>query len=153
MCFVLIIIYSGHGWLGANEPVAYLPVWLLAWSVVICSRYLRLSSYVTNVTGIWRTTQSCRSIELSVYTGNYQHVKTFHIWSNLSVKYLEKIVDCYPQSDASDGIEQLASLFLVLYSILCPQWSASSKPWRATDDAAETTDDFLHFFFLIKNTV
>ena len=82
------------------------------------------------------TTQSCRSIELSVYTGNYQHLKTYHIWSNLSVEYLEKIVDCYPQADASDEIEQTASLFLVLLSILCPQWSASSKPWSATDDAA-----------------
>ena len=66
---------------------------------------------------------------------------------------LEKIVDCYPQSDASDGIEQLTSLFLVLYSILCMQWSASSKPWSATDDAAEVTDNFFNFFFLIKNTV
>ena len=70
-----------------------------------------------------------------------------------SVKCLEKIVDRYPQTDASDGMEQPASLFLVLYSILCPQWSAFGKPWRATDDAAEDTDDFLHFFFLIKNTV
>ena len=64
------------------------------------------------------------SYQLSVHTRNYQHVKTYHIWSNLSVKYLEKIVDCYPQSDSSDGLEQPASLFLVLYSILCPQWSA-----------------------------
>ena len=29
----------------------------------------------------------------------------------------------------------------------------SGKQWYATDDAAEATDDFLHFFFLIKNTV
>ena len=27
------------------------------------------------------------------------------------------------------------------------------KPWSATDDAAVATDEFLHFFFLIKNTV
>ena len=53
--------------------------------------------------------------------------------ANLSVKCLEKIVDYYPRSDASDGIEQPASLFLVLYSILCPLWSAFGKPWSATD--------------------
>ena len=34
-------------------------------------------------------------------------------------------------------IEQPASLFVVLYSIL---WSASAKPWSATGDAAEATD-------------
>ena len=44
--------------------------------------------------------------------------KLSHI--KLTVKHLETIVDCYPQSDASDGMEQPASLFLVLYSILCP---------------------------------
>ena len=63
------------------------------------------------------------------------------------MRYLEKIVDCYPQSDASDGIEKMASLFLVLYSILCSQWSASGKPWSATDDAAEATDDFVFVLF------
>ena len=61
------------------------------------------------------------------------------------MKYLEKIVDCYPQSDASDGIEQPASLFLVMYSILYPQWSASGKPWSATDDAAEATDIIIFY--------
>ena len=71
------------------------------------------------------------------------------------MRYPEKTVDCYPQSDASDGIERLASLFLILYSILCWQWSASGKPWSATDDAAESTDTilfilFLHFYFLIQ---
>ena len=45
------------------------------------------------------------------------------------MRYLEKIVNCYPQSNVSDGIEQLASLFLVLYLILCSQWSASSNSW------------------------
>ena len=59
---------------------------------------------------------------------------------------LEKIVDSYPQSNASDGIEQTASLFLVLYSILCSQWSAFGKPWSATYNAAEAIDDFLHLF-------
>ena len=54
-------------------------------------------------------------------------------------------VDCYPQSDTSDGTEQLASLFLILYSIFCPQWSASGKPWSTTDDAAEATNDFFTF--------
>ena len=34
---------------------------------------------------------------------------------------------------------------LVLYSILCSQWSASGKPWSATDDAAEATDDIFTF--------
>ena len=47
------------------------------------------------------------------------------------------------------GIEQLASLFLVLYSIFCSQWSASGKPWSATDEAAEATDDFFYYFFWI----
>ena len=60
------------------------------------------------------------------------------------MRYLEKIVDCYPQSDASDGIEQLSSLFMVLYSTLCSQLSASGKPRSATDDAAEATDDFFY---------
>ena len=54
------------------------------------------------------------SYQVSVYTRNDLHLKTYHIWSNLSVKYMEKIVDCYPQSDVSDGTEQLASLFLVV---------------------------------------
>ena len=62
------------------------------------------------------------------------------------MKCLEKTVDCYPQSDASDGIEQPASLFLVLYWLLCPQWSAFGKPRSVTDDAAEATDDFLFLF-------
>ena len=48
------------------------------------------------------------------------------------------------QSDASDGIEQPASLFLILCMILCPQWSASGKPWGATDDAVEATNDFFY---------
>ena len=45
------------------------------------------------------------------------------------------------------------------YSWLCIRFSArsdlllSGKPQSATDDAAEATDDFSHFFFLIKNTV
>ena len=68
------------------------------------------------------------------------------------MRYLEKIVDCYPQSDASDGIEQPASLFLVLYWILCPQWSAFGKPRSATDDAAEATDDFFVFVCLFVFT-
>ena len=37
---------------------------------------------------------------------------------------------------------------LVLYSILCSQWSASGKPWSATDDAAEATDGFFTFLLL-----
>ena len=49
-----------------------------------------------------------------------------------SVKCLEKIVDCYPQSDANDGTEQTASLFQVLYSILCPQWSAMKRYRRCS---------------------
>ena len=69
------------------------------------------------------------------------------------MKCLEKIVNCYPQSDASDGIEQPASLFLVLYSILCPHWSAFGKPWSATDDAAVATDDFLTFLLNQKHGV
>ena len=62
----------------------------------------------------------------------------------------------YPQSDASDGTEKLASLFLVLYSILCSQWSVSGTPWSATDDAAEATDVFCCFFtfkFLLLNQI
>ena len=76
---------------------------------------------------------------------NYQHFRTYYIWSNILVKCLEKIVSCYPQSDASDGTVQLALLFLVLM--------VGPKPWNATNDAAEATGDFLHFFFLIKNMV
>ena len=93
------------------------------------------------------------SYQVSVYTRNDLHLKTYHIWSNLSVKYLEKTVDCYPQSDASGGIEQPASPFLVLYSTLCSQWSASGKPWSTTDDAAEATDKKKKILFLIENTV
>ena len=93
-----------------------------------------------------------RAVDLSSYQFIREIINTSKftiiIWSNLSVKYLEKIVDCYPQSDASDGIEQPASIFLVLYSILYPQWSASGKPWSATDDAAEATNNFLHFFLI-----
>ena len=89
-----------------------------------------------------------RAVDLSSYQFIRKIINTSKltiIWSNLSVKYLEKIVDCYPQSDASDGIEQPASLFLVLYSSFCPHWSASGKPWSTTDDAAEATDDFFTF--------
>ena len=93
-----------------------------------------------------------RTVDLS----SYQFIReitntsklTIIIWSSLSVNCLEKIVDCYAQSDASDGIEQPASIFLVLYSILYPQCSASGKPWSATDDAAEATDNYLHFFLI-----
>ena len=80
--------------------------------------------------------------------------KLSHI--KLTVKHLETIVDFHPQSDASDRMEQPASLFLVLYSDRLPG-SAFCKPRSATDNAAEATDDFvLHVFFLIylnKNTV
>ena len=62
-----------------------------------------------------------------------------------SVKCVDEIVDCYPQTDASDGIEQPASIFLVLCSILCPQWSAFGKPWSVT---AETMQQRLPFFVL-----
>ena len=89
-----------------------------------------------------------RAVDLSSYQFIQKIINTSKltiIWSNLSVKYLEKIVDCYPQSDVSDGIEQPASLFLVLYSILYPQWSASGKPWSATDDAAEATDIIIFY--------
>ena len=48
----------------------------------------------------------------------------------------------------SDGIEQLASLFLVLYLILCSQWSASGKPLSTAGDAAEANNDFLTFLLL-----
>ena len=92
-----------------------------------------------------------RAVDLSSYQFIQKIINTSKltiIWSNLSVKYLEKIVDCYPQSDVSDGIEQPASLFLVLYSILSQQWSASGKTRRATDDVAEATDNFLHFFLI-----
>ena len=72
---------------------------------------------------------------------NYQHLKTYYIWSNLSVKYLEMIVDCNPMWVME---EQPALLFLVLYLILYLQWSASGKPWSATDNAAEATNNFVH---------
>ena len=58
---------------------------------------------------------------------NYQFIREISTPQNLpylkqsSVKCVDEIVDCYPQSDASDGIEQPASLFLVLCSILCTQ--------------------------------
>ena len=101
----------------------------------------------------WHNTELSIYRAISLYEIIINTSKLTIIWSNLSVKYLEKIVDCYPQSDASDGIEQPASLFLVLYSIFCPHWSASGKPWSTTDDAAEATDDFFLHFFLIKSTV
>ena len=53
---------------------------------------------------------------LSVYTRNYQHLKTYYIWSSLSVKCLEKIVGCYPQSDANDGTAQPDSVVLSVYT-------------------------------------
>ena len=113
------------------------------------------------------TTQSCQSIELLVYMRNYQHLKTYYIWA---VSLYEKLStpqnllhlkqsfgeipgdDCRLQSNVSDRIEQPALLFLVLYLILYLQWSASGKPWSATDDAAEATNNFVHCF-LIYNTV
>ena len=52
------------------------------------------------------------------------------------VKCLEKFVDCYPQSD---GIEQPASQFLVLYSILSPLLVSNEALY--TDDAAVATND------------
>ena len=58
------------------------------------------------------------------------------------MRYLEKIVDCYPQSDASDGTEQLVSLFLVLYSI------CSDLLLVSHDDAADSTDDYFTFLRL-----
>ena len=77
-----------------------------------------------------------------------------------SVKCVDEIVDCYPQTDASDGTEQPASLFLVLCSILCPQWSAFGKPWSVTAETMQQRLPFFFFFFfffkhffLIKNTV
>ena len=94
----------------------------------------------------------------SVHTRNYQHLKTDYIWSSLSVKCLEKIVGCYPQSDASDGTAKPASPRHSWFCIRQPsagrsELLLSGKPRSATDDAAEATDDFLHFFFLTKNTV
>ena len=83
------------------------------------------------------TTQSCINYQFIWEIINTSKLTIFEtIFGEMS----EKTVNCYPQSDASGGIEQLASLFLVLYSILCLLWSASGKPWSATDDAAEATD-------------
>ena len=59
------------------------------------------------------------------------------------MRYLEKIVDCYPQSDASDGTE-LASLFLVLYSI-----SARSDLLLVSHEALLTMQQKLPMTFLI----
>ena len=58
-------------------------------------------------------------------------------------------VNCYPQSDTSDGIEQLASLFLILYLILCSQWSASGKPWSRRCSRGYRW--FFYFTFLLLN--
>ena len=91
--------------------------------------------------------------ELSIYRdiSLYEKLSTPQNLSYLK-QSLGEIPGEDPQSDVIDGIEQLASLFLVLYSILCSQWSASGKPWTATDDAAEATDDFFFFFtFLLLN--
>ena len=96
-----------------------------------------------HIASCWHRTQSCIYYQ---FTGEI--INTSKV-TNLWVKCLEKIVNCYPQSNVSDGIEQLASLFLVLYLTLCPQWSAFGKPWSATDDAAEATDDC--FTFLLFN--
>ena len=76
---------------------------------------------------------------------NYQHLKAYHIWSNLSMKCLEKIVDCYSQFDASDGIEQPVSLFLGLYSI----WPAVICFWKSHE--ALPMIFFFFFTFLLLN--
>ena len=67
------------------------------------------------------------------------------------MRYLEKAVDCYPQSNASDGIEPLASLFLVLYSILCSQWSIMKCYWRCSRGYWRLFILFLFFTFLLLN--
>ena len=91
-----------------------------------------------------------RAVDLSSYQFIWEIINTskLTIFEAINQSYLEKIVSCCPQSDASGGIEQPASLFLILYSIRSQQWSASGKPWSATDDAAEATDNFLHFFLI-----
>ena len=66
------------------------------------------------------------------------------IFASKKVKYL--------RLEASDEMEQPASLFLVLYWILCPHLLLVSH--AATDDAAVSTDDFyfIYFFtFLLLN--
>ena len=71
-----------------------------------------------------------RAVDLSSYQFIREIINTSKLttFEAINQSHLEKIVDCYSQSDASDGIEQPASLFLVLYSILSQQWSASGKP-------------------------
>ena len=61
------------------------------------------------------------------------------------MRYLEKIVDCYPQSEASAIPGSVFDPLLTVY--------ASGKPWSATDNAAEAIDDIYIYFFLTKNTV
>ena len=58
------------------------------------------------------------------------------------MKCLENIVDCYPRSNASDGIAQPASLFLVLYS--------SARSDLVSHEALPTMqhDDFFTFLLL-----
>ena len=86
---------------------------------------------------IWTYRFTHRAVLISSLYENLSITQNLPYLRQSSVKCLEKTVDCCPQSDASDGIEQPASLFLVLYSILCPQ----GKPWSATDDTAEHTHD------------
>ena len=70
-----------------------------------------------------------RLYHLQIMTTIFLHLGCLY---RICFHFEEKIVDCYPQSKASDGIEQPASLFLVLYSVFCPQWSASGKPWQCS---------------------
>ena len=85
---------------------------------------------------------------LSVYMKNYQHLKTYYIWSNLSVKKLSAAIH-----NLMPEMEQHNWLCCSWFCTVCSDLLLGGKPWSATDNAAEATDDFLHFFFLIKNTV
>ena len=86
----------------------------------------------------WHYAPDVKNMDISLHTDTqHRAVLINSLYENLSttqnlpylkqssMKCLGKIVDRYPQSDTSDGMEQPASLFLVLYSILCPQWSVS----------------------------
>ena len=83
--------------------------------------FLHNAPDVKNMDISLHTNTQHRAVSISSLYENLSPTQNLPYLKQSSVKCLEKIVDRYPQSDASDGMEQPASLFLVLYSILCPQ--------------------------------
>ena len=135
-----LTVYT-HCWSACEYSVLF---WFLVFTQCSwCQKYRHIASH-------WHTTQSCINQQFIRELINNSKLTIFEtVFGEMSGE------DCRPLSTIRCEWWNGATVFAIPCSVFdpLPAVICFGKPWRATDDAAEDTDDFLHFFFLIKNTV